>query len=185
MNRLIVMEYIFTRSARARCIRITVYQTGRVKVTAPRLVPEFVVRRFVASKEEWISKKVVEFKSRLIAPKRIQWGTGKRSEYTAHKKEAYELAVRKVRHVAEKYGVTYGTVTIRNQKTRWGSCTKEGNLSFSYRIVFLPPELQDYLVVHEICHIRELNHSKAFWDLVKKEVPDYVHVRKRLRGIES
>jgi predicted metal-dependent hydrolase len=153
-------------------------------VTAPRLVPEFVVRRFVASREEWISRKVAEFKSRPVAPKRIQWGTGKRREYLAHKKAAYALAVEKVRHVAEKYGVQFGTITIRNQKTRWGSCTRKGNLSFSYRIVFLPEELQNYLVVHEVCHIREFNHSKAFWELVAQEVPKYTELRKRLKGIE-
>jgi predicted metal-dependent hydrolase len=165
-------------------MRITIYPTGEVKVTAPRLVPEFVVRRFVASREEWISRKVAEFKSRPVAPKRIQWGTGKRREYLAHKKAAYALAVEKVRHVAEKYGVQFGTITIRNQKTRWGSCTRKGNLSFSYRIVFLPEELQNYLVVHEVCHIREFNHSKAFWELVAQEVPKYTELRKRLKGIE-
>ncbi len=178
------IPYTCIRSSRARSMRITIYPTGEVKVTAPRLVPEFVVRRFVASREEWISRKVAEFKSRPVAPKRIQWGTGKRREYLAHKKAAYALAVEKVRHVAEKYGVQFGTITIRNQKTRWGSCTRKGNLSFSYRIVFLPEELQNYLVVHEVCHIREFNHSKAFWELVAQEVPKYTELRKRLKGIE-
>lgn len=178
------IPYTCIRSSRARSMRITIYPTGEVKVTVPRLVPEFLVRRFVASREEWISRKVEEFKSRPVVPEQIQWGTGKRREYLAHKKTAHALAVEKVRHFAEKYGVQFGTITIRNQKTRWGSCTRKGNLSFSYRIVFLPEELQNYLVVHEVCHIREFNHSKAFWELVAQEVPKYTELRKRLKGIE-
>lgn len=174
--------YTLKRSARARSMRITIYPTGDVRVTAPRLVPEFLVRGFVASKKEWILRKVEEFRSRPPVPKRIQWGTGKRREYVAHRKAAYALAIEKVRFFAEKYGVSFGTITIRNQKSRWGSCTKKGNLSFSYRIVFLPEELQNYLVVHEVCHIREFNHSKAFWELVKQEVPSYKQLRKKLKG---
>jgi predicted metal-dependent hydrolase len=177
-------NYTLKRSSRARRMRITVYPTGDVRVTAPRLVPEFVVRKFVAGKEDWITQKVAEFKARPVRRRTVQWGTDTRREYVAYKKHVLELASEKVRHFAEKYGVTFGTITIRNQKTRWGSCTKKGNLSFSYRIVFLPLELQNYLVVHEICHIKEFNHSRAFWDLVALQVPDYKVLRKRLKGIE-
>ncbi len=178
-----MIDYTFTRSARVRHMRITVYPTGSVKVTAPRLIPEFIIRRFVASKADWISKKVEQFKSRPPTPDHPQWGTGTRREYMKFKDAAYELATGKVAYFSEKYAVKYGAITIRNQKSRWGSCTKEGNLSFSYRMIFLPPELQDYLVVHEVCHIKELNHSKTFWDLVKQEVSNYAVLRKRLRGI--
>lgn len=155
-------EYIFRRSARARHMRITIYPTGSVKVTAPRLVPEFLVRKFVDSKADWISKKVAEFKSRPIAPQRAEWGTGKRREYLAYKEAAHVLALEKTRHFAEKYGVQFGTITIRNQKSRWGSCTRKGNLSFSYRIVFLPEELQNYLVVHEVVILRSSIIQKRF-----------------------
>ena len=153
-------------------------------MTVPRLVPEFLIRKFVASKENWITQKVAEFKARPVMPRRIQWGTGKRREYLAYKKQAYQLAYEKVRFFAGRYGVTFGGITIRNQKTRWGSCTKKGNLSFSYRIAFLPPELQDYLVIHEVCHIKEFNHSPAFWELVEQEVPEYKTLRNKLKGIE-
>jgi hypothetical protein len=178
-------DYTLKRSARARNMRITIYRTGDVRVTAPRLVPEFLIRRFVASKESWITRKVMEFKARPIIPKVELWGTGKRREYLANKKAAYTLSVDKVHYFAEKYGLKFGTITIRNQKTRWGSCSRKGNLSFSYRIVFLPEELQNYLVVHEVCHIKEFNHSWAFWDLVGKEITGYKELRKKLRGIDK
>lgn len=176
--------YTLKRSSRARNMRITIYRTGDVRVTAPRLVPTFLINRFVTSKNGWIERKVAEFRDKSFVPKPNIWGTGKRREYLAYKKAVRILAVEKVKHFAFKYGLKYGKITIRNQKTRWGSCSRKGNLNFSYRIVFLPPELQDYLVVHEMCHIKEFNHSKAFWELVEKEVPDFRQLRKRLKGIE-
>lgn len=112
------------------------------------------------------------------------WGTGQRREYLANKEMARTIVTEKVRNFSRKYGVEYGTIAIRNQKTRWGSCSKKGNLNFSYRIVFLPPELQDYLVVHEVCHLKEFNHSRAFWDLVAREVPNYRELRRKLRGLD-
>lgn len=179
-----IPNYTLKRSTRAINMRITIFRTGDVRVTAPRLIPEFLIRRFVASKENWIARKVAEFRAQPIIPKMKLWGTGKRREYLANKKSAHALVVEKVRHFASKYDFKYRKITIRNQKTRWGSCSRKGNLSFSYRIVFLPGELQNYLVVHEVCHIKEFNHSRAFWDLVAQEIPDYKKLRRRLKGIE-
>lgn len=177
-----IIPYVIKRSSQARNMRITIYRTGDVKVTAPRMVPEFLIRRFVTSRELWITRKVAEFKSRPIPPKITLWGTGKRREYLMNKKLAHTLTVEKVRHFANEYGFKYGKITIRNQKSRWGSCSRKGNLNFSYRIVFLPVELQDYLIVHELCHLKEFNHSKAFWDLVGREIPNYKELRKRLKA---
>lgn len=106
----------------------------------------------------------------------------KRREYLENKASAYDLTVKKAEHFSSIYGFKYGKITVRNQKTRWGSCSRKGNLSFSYRIVLLPTELQDYLVVHELCHLKEFNHAKAFWDLVGKEIPNYKKLRKKLKS---
>ena len=84
----------------------------------------------------------------------------------------YELAVR-VAYYAEKLGVSYGKITLRQQKTRWGSCSSEKNLNFNWKLILAPPEVLDYVVVHELCHLKEMNHSKAFWDEVGKVMPEY------------
>lgn len=73
-------------------------------------------------------------------------------------------------------------VRIRNSKTRWGSCSAKGNLNFHYKLVLLPPHLADYVIVHELCHLRELNHSLRFWSLVARHVPNYAYVRRELQA---
>lgn len=83
-------------------------------------------------------------------------------------------------HYARVYGVSHGRISIRKQRTRWGSCSVSGDLSFNYRLGFLPPHLMEYVVVHEICHIREQNHSPAFWALVASACPNPKALRKEL-----
>lgn len=100
--------------------------------------------------------------------------------YQANKEAARELVLRKlVQHNAH-YHLVWGRVAIRNTRSRWGSCSKKGNLNFNYRIVLLPEHLQDYLVVHELCHLRHFNHSKHFWSLVAEAVPKYAQCRAEL-----
>jgi len=79
------------------------------------------------------------------------------------------------------YGFKIGSVAIRNQKTRWGSCSGKGNLNFNYKVMFLPKEFADYIIVHEICHIKEMNHSIDFWNLVGISIPDYRRIRRELK----
>ena len=81
------------------------------------------------------------------------------------------------------YRLTYKKVFIRNARTRWGSCSSRGNLGFNYRIVKLPPELVHYIVVHELCHLKEFNHSAKFWALVAEEVPNWKAARTALRKV--
>ena len=78
-----------------------------------------------------------------------------------------------MKYFAPQVGVSYGRITIRNQKTRWGSCSGKGNLNFNCLLMLTPPEVIDYVVVHELCHRKEMNHSKAFWDQVERILPDY------------
>lgn len=79
------------------------------------------------------------------------------------------------------FGFNFNRVTIRNTKTRWGSCSKKGNLNFNYKIYYLESRLRDYIIVHELCHLKELNHSQGFWRLVEKIFPDYKNLRRELR----
>ena len=96
-----------------------------------------------------------------------------REELEALADQALQIIPQRVAYYAEKMNVTYGRITIRNQKTRWGSCTSQGNLNFNCLLMKAPKEVLDYVVVHELCHRKEMNHSKAFWDYVESVMPDY------------
>ena len=97
--------------------------------------------------------------------------------------KALQVLPEKVEHYARIIGVTYGRITIRNQKTRWGSCSSKGNLNFNCQLMRLPEELQDYVVVHELCHRKEMNHSSDFWKEVEYIMPDYQERRARLKQV--
>lgn len=169
----------YTRKvSRGRSIRITIRAGGVVVVHAPPHVPEHVVKRFVDSKTSWIEKTAARL-CNVLPPisKREQ-----KKEYEAYKESARTLAHARVAYFAQHYGVQYGRIAIRNQQTRWGSCSRRGNLNFSYKIAYLPPELADYIVVHEVCHLREFNHSEHFWALVSETMPHYKAMRKSLKN---
>ena len=102
---------------------------------------------------------------------------------TGHKRRAISLIVEKANKYTQIYKFKINRITVRNQKTRWGSCSKQGNLSFNYRITLLPESLAEYIIVHEICHLGEFNHSKKFWSLVEQTIPDYKEKRKALKKI--
>ena len=87
--------------------------------------------------------------------------------------EALRVIPGRVAHYASLVGVTYGRITVRNQKTRWGSCSSKGNLNFNCLLMLAPPEILDYVVVHELCHRKQMNHSPKFWAEVAAVIPDY------------
>ena len=97
--------------------------------------------------------------------------------------QAKEVFPSKVAYFAKIVGVTYGRVTIRCQKTRWGSCSNKGNLNFNCLLMLAPPEIVDYVVVHELCHRLEMNHSPAFWAHVERVLPHYKKYRKWLKDM--
>jgi predicted metal-dependent hydrolase len=105
-----------------------------------------------------------------------------RQDYLKHKNQALFLVQTRLKYFSDIYGIKFNRISIKNQKTRWGSCSKKGNLNFNYKLVLLPEKLADYIIVHELCHLREFNHSKAFWQLVAKTVPDYLELRQALKS---
>ena len=104
-----------------------------------------------------------------------------KKHYRKHKEEARALINARVEYFSAVHGFKYNRISIRNQKTRWGSCSTKGNLNFNYKILFLAPEMRDYIIVHELCHLKEFNHSRNFWKLVEEICPDYFEIRKGLR----
>ena len=144
--------------------------------------------KFVDEKREWIEKTVDKMmrkseRAKKRVPRmelpRLRRGT---KNYKEAQEQARKLVEERLNYFARAYPSSYSRVFIRNQKTLWGSCSRAGNLNFNYKIIHLAPELVDYIIVHELCHLREMNHSKKFWDLVGKEIPDHVMRRKQLRG---
>ncbi|MEN9412952.1 MAG: hypothetical protein RLZZ342_39 [Candidatus Parcubacteria bacterium] len=107
---------------------------------------------------------------------------GKRREYLKYKEGARALVHARIAHYVSLGEIAPKAVRIRNSKTRWGSCSIKGNLNFHYKLVLLPPELAEYVIVHELCHLRELNHSARFWAHVAVHVPDYQAKRKALHA---
>lgn len=106
---------------------------------------------------------------------------GRRREYLRFKEHARALVHARIAYYVAAGEVAPNAVRIRNSKTRWGSCSIKGNLNFHYKLALLPPHLADYVIVHELCHLRELNHSARFWALVARHVPDYARVRRELQ----
>lgn len=127
-----------------------------------------------------ITRKVVIRKKRIV--KRRKKTITSVKEYTAKKRAARLLVLDLLEKVNKIYNFEYGQVAIRNQKTRWGSCSSQGNLNFNYKIVDLPPRLAEYIVVHELCHLKEMNHAASFWNLVAVAMPDYKEARKELKN---
>ena len=102
--------------------------------------------------------------------------------FTVKKREqARSLVLAKLAHFNQFYGFKINRVAIKNTYRRWGSCSSKGNLNFNYKIIYLKPELADYLIVHELCHLGEFNHSPKFHALVAKTIPNYVEINKKLR----
>ena len=99
---------------------------------------------------------------------------------------AMERLSERVKHFGAIMGKSPGRITIREQKTRWGSCSSLGNLNFNWKLIMAPPEALDYVVIHELCHMIEMNHSPAFWAQVERRMPDYKKWRDYLKkGIQS
>jgi predicted metal-dependent hydrolase len=126
---------------------------------------------------------MLRFFNRSRIRRRVRRSRPSLVHFNAHKEYARAFILARLAHWHAVYGYAYGRVAIRNQSSRWGSCSKKGNLNFNYRIALLSPELMDYVIVHELCHLKEFNHSQNFWNLVAREIPEYKKIRNELRMI--
>ena len=174
------MKVTVIRSNR-KTVAIQVNSDLSVTVRAPRSASEKDIEEILKKKEAWISKhieKIKETKERFEAEPTEKLT---REKVIALAEEALKVIPERVEYFAKVIGVTYGKITIRNQKTRWGSCSSKGNLNFNCLLMLAPPEVLDYVVVHELCHRKQMNHSKAFWSEVEKVLPDYKEARKWLK----
>jgi predicted metal-dependent hydrolase len=174
-----IAPYAIRQHPRAKYLRISVYPDGRVVLTKPKQYSMKVAEKFYHQKKAWIDSKIEEYKKKKD-PNTIMLG-GSVAEYRKVKEEARTFIHARIEQLNLQYGFSYNTIYIKNHKSLWGSCSSKKNLNFNYRILFLPQELSDYIVVHELCHLKELNHSKKFWALVEKGIPDYKKIQKQLK----
>ncbi|MBP5254738.1 MAG: M48 family metallopeptidase [Lachnospiraceae bacterium] len=154
-----------------RTIGLEVDRTGRVVVRAPRFARDRDIERFVEAHRDWIRKQQEKARAQAARAgelKKLTW-----EELEALADRALKVVPERVRHYAPLVGVTYGRVTIRNQKTKWGSCSRQGNLNFNCLLMLAPPEVLDSVVVHELCHRLEMNHSERFYREVYRVFPAY------------
>ena len=161
---------------RRKSVGIRIDGTGEIIVRAPLRMPETEIRKVLESKRSWIEKTLQKVKTRAQEPKLT------RAEVDALADQALKVIPPKVAERARQIGVTFGRITIRNQKTRWGSCSAQGNLNFNCLLMLCPEDVIDYVIVHELCHRKELNHSPRFWAEVEKVLPDYKKPLKWLKN---
>ena len=170
-----LIEYELIRSNRKN-VTLQVKPDGSVVVRAPIRLAKYRIAKFVREHEAWIlaqQKKAEAYREHVhvITDEERREGIAR----------ARKIFPERVTYFAERMGVTYNRITIREQKTRWGSCSSAGNLNFNWKLVLMPPELLDYVVVHELAHRKEMNHSPRFWAVVEKELPDYRERREKLK----
>lgn len=176
------IEVAVRESSRARLIRVVAHADGTVEVVVPRRTPQRAVDRTLETHSEWLARQLARSSARKLGIQRhdVVWLHGQprplpraSSLETWYRERAREAVHDVISREAARLDLRYARVTIRDQRTRWGSCSSLGNLSFNWRLVIAPLEVLEYVVVHELCHLREHNHSQAFWQLVAEARPSY------------
>ena len=167
------------RSAR-KSLGLEVRDANTVLARIPTRVSDRELKDFVENHRSWILEKTAVMAEREENRKSTPAPPPELLSKTDRMKIQLKIGKR-VRHYCETMGVTVGYVTVKNQKTRWGSCSAKGNVNFNYQLAFLPEELLDYVVIHELAHRRHMDHSRTFWAEVEKYCPDYLERREQLK----
>lgn len=176
----IKLNYEIRKNKKAKNLRLTIYPDEKIVATLPYGMSESLVDKFILKKSEWIFEKLDKMRSSKNSNGRILAKFGKR-EYNHYKKQSFFFVRNRLEELNKFYNFNFKKISIRNQQTRWGSCSRRGNLNFNYKLIFLPERIADYVIIHELCHIKEFNHSESFWNLVAETVPEYKDIVKKLR----
>ncbi len=166
------------RSGR-KTIALEITQDAEIIVRAPYHFTDRAISNFVRSKSDWIRKHLSKMEK--LAADRAALEPLTKGDIEKLAEDALRYIPLRVREIAKKMGVTFGNITIRNQKTRWGSCSAKGNLNFNCLLMLTPPEVVDYVIIHELCHRIHMNHSPAFWREVEKYDPGYRDKKKWMK----
>lgn len=165
------IEITIRKTSVNKSIRLSVYKDGRVLITSPKRTPQYVIDNFLVDRSEWLKIRVAETTQKVKLSAK---------EYKDYKTTALERVWDIIKSGRFDEVFSFNRITIKNTRSRWGSCSSKKNLSFTYKIIFLPEELQQYLVIHELCHLKHFNHSKDYWNLVETYLPNYKSLDKAL-----
>ena len=165
------LSVLLVRSSR-KTLAVQIRADGTVIARAPLRMPKDRILCFLSEKASWIRMQQGKMQEREKMRQQacIHLDAAQEKEL---RERAKSVLAQRTAYFARQIGVTYGRITVRDQKTRWGSCSQTGNLNFNFRLILAPLEVLDYVVVHELCHRRQMNHSAQFWQEVAQVLPDY------------
>ncbi len=171
------IPYRVRRSGRTRRVSLTMQYDGSIVVSAPEKTGLSEIERFIKAKSAWILKNFLyfkNFKGKIFS--------GDKKEYLAYKENALQFVLHRLACFNARNNFRVRRVAVKHQRAQWGSCSDKRNLNFNYKILFLPPRLADYVIAHELCHTKELNHSSRFWRLVGELLPSYERHERELKN---
>lgn len=171
-----IIHYQLHIRKQSKNIRITIANDGKIRVTSPKWMPKKLIRKLLQEKSSWIEAHLQRYKTHDSSN-----SFNSKKEYLEHKDQALIFVKKRVEELNLYYKFSYKKITVKNQKTLWGSCSRKGNLNFNYKIIHLPEKLANYIIVHELCHLQECNHGKLFWSLVSETTPNYLTLKNELK----
>lgn len=172
MIKMKIGEYnVKVRRSKRKSAAIKITADMQIVVFVPLYVSDNEIERMVISKSKWIDEHMLKVQSTIDERSKLEKITFEQIKELAD--QAVEYIPKRVKYYAEKENFIYNKITIKNLVSRWGSCSTKGNLNFNCLLMLTPDYVIDYIVVHELCHLREMNHSEKFWAEVEKIMPDY------------
>ena len=172
MMKMKIGEYnVEVRRSKRKSTAIKITADMQIVVFVPLYVSDNEIERMVISKSKWIDEHMLKVQSTIDERSKLEKITFEQVKELAD--QAVEYIPKRVKYYAEKENFIYNKITIKNLVSRWGSCSTKGNLNFNCLLMLTPDYVIDYIVVHELCHLREMNHSEKFWAEVEKIMPDY------------
>ena len=212
------MDYQIKRSSRSLSLRLSINAQGKVVVSAPKFMPEFMIRKFVEAQKDWIESNLAKVQKNQVKIKtdELYIFDKKYQVVTNHnasrmgvlvqgeqilvnnlskktptkiqqqiedflKKTATKYISTRTAILAKQMKIKYKRISLREQSSRWGSCSSHGNLNFNWRLVHYAPAIIDYVIIHELAHRKEMNHSKKFWEIVRAHDSEYLIHKGQLR----
>jgi predicted metal-dependent hydrolase len=173
------IEFQLRRKRGMKNMRLSIYPEGYLAVSAPKWYPLCIINRFIQEKSDWIFERIKKVDFDKLSEKE----EAEKDEYKKLKEQARGIIGEKVELINQYYNFSFNRISIKNQRSCWGSCSQRKNLNFNYKIIKLPEVLKDYIIIHELCHLEEMNHSRKFWKLVSASAPNYKILRKELKKI--